>query len=292
MEGEQEENSTDATPNPELESCIRLAVEGDQSAIGRFFEALIAGPLFVPERFQQAPLSDQPEYPNDFFSLLGIQDQERVVVPMFSSPELIIDWCGNELSYRTLPGTRVFELMPEGWWITFNPGSELGKDLSPWEIDQLRGGAQNISAIVAENLSDKDVETLKVDPVPEDELVELRNELRNGAANFDDIVALYLLKETAVTGDGDGLETVLLGIELSTDGSEDESGIEQHLRQIAERALIGYGRLRVLCGRKERDALTLGLFKNVPPFYTGSEKRSGRATNTGKKGLWGLFSKS
>jgi hypothetical protein len=235
------------------------------------------------------PLSDQPTYPNEFFTLLGIQDTERVVVPAFSSPDLIEEWCGNEMSYRALEGQRVFELMPEDWWISFNPGSELGKDLSPWEIDQLRGGEQNIDAVVAENLVDDDIEALKVDPLEEDELPELRTALSEAAKSVSDVEALYLLKETALTQEGDNIETVLLGIEIYENSSSETSEVEQTLRPVAEQGLIGYGRLRVLCGKKGQDGFTLGIFKNIEPFYRGSTPPTPEKSQ--KKGLWGLFSK-
>ena len=86
----------------------------------------------MPEREQTHPFEGDTTYPSPFIDVLGITIGEDTYVPAFSSEAEMLEWSPDVLQTHTLTGEELCKRMPEDWWITLNPGSELGKEFSPW----------------------------------------------------------------------------------------------------------------------------------------------------------------
>jgi len=247
----------------EIGALLAAAAAGDSAAVRRFYTALIAGPLFVPERQQERPLTDSPRYPNDFVNILGVQDRERVVVPVFSDASLIEQWCGVQLRYRSMSGTQLFQLLPDGWWLTINPGAEVEKEISPWEVDLLRGGTASIGALAEELEAERASSTVQLQVPGPDEYAGLREALAVIAPTLPELKHLFLLREV-------GQRTwLLVGAEVEA-GREVAERIGATLQAEANRAQIGAEPVRVLAGGTDDRTMILGLFKRTAPFYTAA----------------------
>ena len=260
------------TGNTGVEENFSGACDGNRKALAAFLEGIVAGPLFVPERYQAAPLSNAPKYPNDLVTFLGVQDRERVVVPAFSAPERIAAWCGNQLSYRTLSGQDLFKLLPEGWWVSLNPGSELEKEFSPWEIRALQSGSERIPEIVEDLLAAGQAQPVALAPIEAAEYPQLLAELRAGCSRHNQIVRAYLLKENSSADEPAELRTpacekLLLGLELHGAAAETAAAIKAQLYALAQPQLIGAAEIRIQTGDTLENSLWLGIFKGVEPFY-------------------------
>lgn len=254
--------------NKEIEESMSLASFGYEDAARRFFEAFLSGPLFVPERYQERPIANLPEYENDFVNVLGLQDGSRVIVPVFTDPSYIETWCGNPLSYKSVNGQKLFEMLPEEWWISVNPGSEIEKEISPWEVDLLRGGTSGIDAILAELFPREVTELLEVRPVRENEQRDLKLELAQFAASHPEIARLYMLIEIGRDIDEEDVVTLLLGVQAEIRASDEADSLREEIKGMAERALIGSGEaVRVMIGTSIEDNLMLGMFRKEKPFY-------------------------
>jgi len=242
------------------------ALNGDREAALLFFRAFLAGPLYVPERYQAHKLSDAPRYPSDLFNLLGLQDRERVIIPVFSRAEMIIQWCGNELSHTCLSGQALLERLPDEWWLCLNPGGEIEKEFSPWEARLLKKGPESIPEILEDLLQDTEPVPLNIETVSGEEMPELKKALQEAAGSLPGIEALYLLRENFTSPESDEVQTrLLIGAELNEQSAQEADSISKLLRDAGAPHRIGAEPLRVFAGHKEEMAMRI--FSVVEPFY-------------------------
>lgn len=257
-------------PNSRIDACLLLALGGDRTAAQNFFIELLNGPLFVPERYQAAKLSDAPDYPNDFVNILGIKDKDRVIVPAFSRPEVIREWCGQDLSYKALSGAKIIELIPADWWLCMNPGQEAEKEMSPWEINLLRGGEKNIPEILQEIFSQQAAKSIGTEAVAENDCQKLRAALVAAVRELPAVWRLYILRELALDSGENKVRTILIGAELGSDDTRIMENVQEKLRSVASINSIGDDPVKVLVGSNVSHSLTLGIFKGISPFYSAS----------------------
>ncbi len=275
--------------------ALDAASLGDRAAAQQFFELLLNSPLYVPERRQSQPLSDSPAYPDELLNILGIQDKDRVVVPAFTSPELIQEWCGNELTYRELSGSKLLALLPDEWWLAINSGQVAQKELSPWEINELKLGQEGIPSVLAELFSESFAESLRLRPLEENESQELFAGLRKFASDHQQVKKAYLLMEEEKLQDDlkDRTEAraFLLGLELSSD--ENKQAISKLAEEALAPLLIGGLPLKVLTATQNQKDPMFGFFQSTPPAYESSvsAENGSKTTDSNTSGKPGLFAK-
>lgn len=253
-------------PNDVLERLLEQAVNGERDILKDFFRHLLESQLYVPDRAQDLPLSHAPTYPNDFVSLLGIQDAERVVAPAFSRPELIEEWFGSPLRYSELSGTTLLHRIPTEWWLVLNTGTQFSKELSPWELDRLRAAhPEDIDALVEENNRSQEPETLDLRPIESEEYGDAKAAMSAFAKTTATIVKLYLMQERELSDEGEVQDRPLL-VMLTTSLSASESEkLMDTIKQLVSPYFIGSD-FRVRIGGPE-DALVAGMMTAYEPFY-------------------------
>ncbi len=250
-----------------IEDLMDLAADGDRQAATTFLQRFLSDTIFVPNRKQGVALSDQPEYPNDLIYILGIQDGQRAVVPVFTQSELIEDWTGSKLEHLSMTGARLITLIPDEWWVCLNPGSDLQKEFSPWEVEQLKGGEANFPAIIEEQYALESQSDLSVEPLKEGEDTKLVAALTTTASEIPEIVSLYALNESRLESN---ISTILVGALVSCSDVARRTEIQIRLRDIANLAQIGDRAVRVVVADKLDGGLELGIFKVTKPFFERS----------------------
>lgn len=270
----------DQQPNTLIQEKMALALAGNREAAAEFYRALLAGPLFVPERYQSQPISLSPQYPNDFVNVLGVQDADRVIVPVFSDPSLIEQWFGSTLVFKTVSGHELLPLIPEGWWACIDPGEETEKELSPWELERMKG--EEIAEIIEEIFSEVGDDLLEVAPLGENEYPELRSSLL-AAAQAEAIVRRVALLKERRAGTEEKEERILVGIETSTAPAAKLRELENTLKPVVARCLIGAEPARIFAG-EPADNPVLGIFRSTTPLF---ERKSGLWASV-KSFLFGL----
>ena len=249
----------------DLAALMELALEGDAKAAEHFYLKFLECELSVGERIQESALSNTAKYPNQFLNLLAIDDSDRTVVPVFTDPEFVKDWAGHEITLRTIKGSELISLIPDDWWIALDPGSEVNKEFSPWEIAQLKAGSESIPELVHE-LGLGITEEFEVAQVDEKEYQKLKETLIADAKTEKKIKSLYLLKELSKDNEGREISVLLLGAAIDTAFPSELEQIQSRIQQLADRAQIGSDRVRVYAG-KSLATLSLGMFKETAPFY-------------------------
>lgn len=265
--------TTEHTINTALEESAEAAYTGRRDAVERFFQALFDGPLYIPRRYQSQPMSDSPEYPGDFVDVLGITDDDRVIVPVFSNPDSIEEWCGNPLQWRSLNGIEAAKIIPDDWWVVINPGSDIEKELSPWEIERLREGIEALPELVTEALSDREVDPMQVRPCSSDEFEAPLNALRNFITHDTRFNTLYALVEENTAADGSAVATLLIGIAVSNDvPGATFATVQDELDALIAPFMIGGQPKKIFLGYDVNKSVMLGIFKGSEPLYQRSAK--------------------
>ena len=280
--------ASDAVKPPDvLEQSMQEALAGSFEAGRRFFLAFLQGPIYVPERRQIHPLTEAPSYPNDFVNILGIQDKERAVVPAFSRLEHVEQWFGGNLECKTLSGLELIKLVPADWWICFNPGREVEKEISPWEIDQLRGGEEGIGAVLAEIFLTGPAQTLSVRTLRDNEHAAVRAALKSLADARPEISSIYLLIEEGRDADENPIETLLIGLEIDSSNLRVVEDIRCAALSLAQKAEIGGNPVKVYAGGAG-GKIALKALEGSPPFLC---RRSASPIRRWSKALSACFSK-
>jgi hypothetical protein len=256
-----------------LEAVLKRVAAEETAALEEFYQLFFEATFSVPLRKQALPLSHAPIYPRDTIDILGIQEPERVVVPFFSNETLAAEWFGGPLICRAVPARQLLELVPEEWWLTLNPGSEEGKDFSPWEIALLRKGPVALPEIIADQAAQAEHAPLAVTSIGADEYVALRERLSAFALAEPLIRRLFLVREDTLARDG--LAPLVLGIEATDIKSAEIPTLTERVRSEATLALIGQASIKITCGT-DCESLNLGIFRGTLPFYVRKEGLLGK----------------
>jgi len=254
-----------------LEELMEQVIEGDSSSLSPFYHKLLSSSLFAPERFQSQPLSDAPKYPNEYFNLLAIRAKERTVVPVFSQSELIHEWSGNHLAFRSVRLKEVIDLIPNDWWVCVNPGLEVEKEFSPWELQKLKDGAEGIAEIVEELSLDFEPQSLEVSIPQPSEFPELTKKLVELGEREETVLAVHLLCEEML--DKERLKRILIGVRISSSDQKEEDRIFKIFRDECSHVQIGSNPIRIFIFSPSKSAPAQGIFQQSSLVF---ERAGGR----------------
>ena len=252
----------------QLENSLLLASASDPSALRRFYETLFLAEFFVPERFQGVALSDTPSYPDQFFNLLGLRAESHTVVPLFSRPELIEQWCGNKLSYRALSLKSIVELVPAEWWLCVNPGMEVEKEFSPWEIEKLRSGPESIAEIIDDLVLEDTPLEFEIGALAADQEPRLLQFLLEELPRRSIIERAHLIVERSSSAEGEKMERYVLALFCSTHDDAALRATRREIKHLCDTLLIGSWPLRVIASEVENPDPISAMCSKIPPFYT------------------------
>ena len=254
------------TANILLESSLETAVLGDREAIASFYLALLNGPLYSIKRQQAQPVSNSPKYPSDLFPFLAVQDQAKVVLPIFSRPQKIFEWSSQEFAWQETSAKQLFQLIPADWYICVNPGSDVEKELTPWEIQELNSGPESIAGLVEEIASAEDLSDASVSLVSENEYQELKQALKECAKGHPELLSMQLMRETQATQEPQD-STLILNICLANGSSEKSKQIQNELSAISKKYLIGAENIKVLAFEKRKASSEIENLGQSSSFY-------------------------
>lgn len=260
-------------PEPSsLEDLMELCIEGQSSALRSFYQTLLRSEFVVAERFQAQTLSDAPVYPNQFFNILAVQAKDYVVVPCFTQAAMLKEWSGNELTNRKMSFTQMLSVLPAEWWICINPGMQVEKELSSWELGLLRSGPESIDEIVDELSSDQELSSVEFASLEGQEYQNLKAALLELASNQTDITRIDLLLEQGQNRAEETIKRVLIGVWTEKQQLEIQHGLADQVKQLCAPTLIGAEPLRVLVIDQNKAGVMQQLFAGNQPFFLRSKK--------------------
>lgn len=209
-------------------------------------------------------MTHSADYASELFEYLAVQQDETISVPVFCNEEEVKDWAGLDLSLRQVSIRQLLASIPQGWWVTFRPGSDTGKEFSPWELEELSKGPEAIESILDEIFSDSEIEPLQYREPESGEYQELKAALIDFSKKHQGILTLSLLKHE---------ESELLQIGAGLEKSANKSVIKDGLSSLCQQLLVGDIHPRIFLYENDHPGAIGLLFQKTQPFY----KRSSRS---------------
>lgn len=253
-----------------ISALLLAAADGDRDSFARLCHELVRGDFIVPDRAQPgrsikaARLDEGVEYPSPLAYLLGISIEDLPHVPFFSAEGVLQEWCAEPLATRVMSGKRLLETIPEGWWAVLNPGSDVEKSWSPWEIERLRSGDPlAIEELVAELFDAPPEEAFEASAVGEEEIPGLFVAIREFCAKEPLVEGAWVLRDEQQDRANPALREVVCVIRADSPTPELRSRAESLLKS----HLIGVGALRILVVPNNSGHIFYQLLDSFPAVY-------------------------
>ena len=261
------------------ETWMKDASTGSTDALTRFYQALLAAEVVVPDRSNIESLKDSiaADYPRSSIPWFAIKgkvvdpdqggnDEERTILPFFSSVANIVDWCGRELSNTRIIFSSFLKSVPEDWWLCLNPGSELEKEFSPWEVSLLKQGLEALPEIVADWQSQQEPRSANVQPLALDQYPIIIKCLKDFGAAEKSVRAISALLETSQTEDGDS-RSILIGCELTGVDETQLIELKDRLNDLLRLNTIGEDPFRVFASSEDHPDPFFSIFNFIPAVF-------------------------
>ena len=256
----------------ELTNLLNKAAAGNekQSATD-FFRALLSSQVFV---VYANAASETPTIVGqgsaDSLGLLSVKLQGRVLVPVFTEETMATLW--SEGRYRV--GPREFKSLIWGLgdstWVYLNPSQEVGKEFSPWEIEQLRKGEDALEEIISELFDEGDGD-VEVRPLEIPNLQELILSLTSILESYPDINEGFLIG--ICSGASPDVNPVL-GIKKSELSPEKGALLREEIYALRERFFPPNFDFVVIDDLADSNSPNGRLFAEATPFYIAQKELS------------------
>ena len=142
------------TPEQQLTMILREAADDKPEAIEAFFEQLLRATVYVPLK---PPMVTKNS--NDIKEIggkgAGINNFTSVdymgneCIPIFSEKRFVEDWAEKDLACVEKEFKTLLQLLGDETWLYINPGQDVGKELTAWELERLRKGRDAIPELAA-----------------------------------------------------------------------------------------------------------------------------------------------
>ncbi|MCC6954049.1 MAG: SseB family protein [Deltaproteobacteria bacterium] len=209
------DDSQDIAPAAPLTTALDLAAAGGKDELLAFLQVLLDADVFVPLRPEKedgamtVPLIGTGAVGETRFATTRIGDTETL--PIFSEEAFVETWAEREWPSERLSIKSLFQLLGESTWCHLNPGQEIGKEISPWEIELLRNGGVEAFGEVIEEIASR--ENIEVEVETDGSLYpELKAQLRAVLESYPNIQEGFLIQ---LRDPASGSFSPLLGIKHS-----------------------------------------------------------------------------
>jgi len=152
-----------------LQELLAEAWEKKPGAARSFFEVLLESELFIPlspASIPKSPSGDKNLDVESFSRFLTVEFEGHRTLPVFSEEQFVFNWAGEEIPTEKKSFKVIARLLSPETWLHIDANQQFGRELSPWEIEQLKLGPEAIAAVLQEG-QESGEEELQVDSKPE-----------------------------------------------------------------------------------------------------------------------------
>ncbi|MDR2337046.1 MAG: SseB family protein [Deltaproteobacteria bacterium] len=190
----------------ELQILLEAATSGNRKAAEKFYHYLWKSEVYIPVKLNTA----QEHNPSKNFVIVDYE--QRQVLPIFFSEENFKNWSAQNFSYIKKKFKTLLWLVPDQTWLHFECGQEYGKEISPWELEQLKNDGINAFSDILDEILGANNSQVEVLPLlAEDE--NLKQELRLILEAYPDIKEGFLTRIKLVE---EKTQRFVLGIKSET----------------------------------------------------------------------------
>ena len=240
----------------DLTTLLQIAASGDPSAVKDFYTELLNSSVFIPLQAAQP---------------LRFVDNDHTCIPAFFSDTSALLWAEGKYPVEKRAFRQLLQSIRENEWMLLNPGEELGKELSPWEISTLLQGPESIEELISE------LEFLPNVEVDVDHSTSLcprfREQARSILDQYPPITEAFLIRVT--TREPNETEKIMLGLKSTNLHPSKESAMLQELQDLAHNSSELLGGLTVITDLNQRTNPNVLLFDGATPFYMAPRQSDG-----------------
>lgn len=254
----------------DLTQLLDLASHGKASDIRDFLNLLLESKVFVP--IDPGTLEGHPvphevgENATKSMGFLVIESGGNDLVPVFSDLKYGESWSEEKVTFEEKDFKTLLNSIDKETWLYLNPGQNVGKEFSTWEIELLRQGKDAIEEVVVE-LSD--VSDLGVEIDATNAYTELQGQFRSVLEIYKEIKEAFLI---SIREGEDAPWKPLLGIYREGLSDSKVEYIREELRAIAESSLDDEIDLVVVDDLANAGSYHAKLFEDTKPFYIAQEE--------------------
>lgn len=249
----------------DLSTLLKKASEGQEAHIRDFFIALLSSTIFVPSKpgSVSTPTIGHSKTEDDT-NYLFIDYEESRCTPIFSTEEFLKDWAESELPFIEEPFSQFLWKMPHNTWAYLNPGQEVGKELSPWELELLKLGEDSIDELISgvKETEQEDFEIEDATPI----LEKAKEPLKNILEAYPAIEECFLL--SLKEGQSDS-ERALLGIRYNIELEDEKKDQIRNEFASALKDLVPkpHSEAFIVDDLMDPNSMNHTLFLDYPSFY-------------------------
>lgn len=245
---------------------MEKALNEDRENTLNFYTLLFTAQLFGVNRYSPG-LKSTITYPSENFPLLAIKDEDKIVVPLFTSENHMSTWSSAPSDSYKLSFKNILQLIPDDWWICLNLSSEVEKEFSPWEISKLKTGEEAINEVIEELLLGTESGSSTVKPIDRGQYTDLEKTIDDLIRKDDGIQIVTLLLEETFDLEEKIEEKILMAVKVDKNSQKTIKYYEDLIDTQCKLALIGTIGLKVFIYTNEKDFPLYGVFAGIEPLY-------------------------
>ncbi len=255
----------------ELTRLLEDAAADKPGAAEAFFQQLLRAEVFVPvkpgsqaEAHSGVSLPEVGEGGLSQFGFATVEYEGSECLPIFTEESFVTHWAEREQPSLRQSFKSLVWIVGKDAWLYLNPNQEVGKEITPWELETIREGGEEAVADLVAALSEEPLADIEVRSGNE-LFPGLRQSLVGAIEIHPEIEEAFLV---AVKEGGSEHERPMVGIRYSKVVQAKRDYVKQEIEAIAKDfESEGAAYIFVIDDLGERTSPNHTLFEESTPFY-------------------------
>lgn len=248
-----------------LSQSLKKAAEGKETDIKEFFSTLLLSKLFIPSLSKSNPTPTIGALKTEADTVYQYIDYEDSrCIPIFSSQESLEEWADGNMQFIEEPFSSFLWKIPSDVWAYLDPGQDIGKELSPWEIELLKLGEDSIEELI-HGVQETEQENFEIEDATE-VLNQAKAPLVNILEAYEIIEECYLLALREAEGQD---ERALVGLKYNAELDSDKRDLIRQEIASALKDLLPKPHCEafIVDDLYDPNSMNHALFLDYPAFY-------------------------
>lgn len=253
----------------ELTEQIYRAADGLPGALLDFYQTLLSSEVFVPlgELMLKTGLpevaqgSGVPHLLRKGYCV--VQHQGNPTLVIFSRAEFVSVWAEREQDSQPRIFKDLLPLLGSDVWVYLDAAQEVGKEISPWEIEMLRNGPEAIPEIVA-LLGEEEEVDYTIIPAEQERYQDFKNQLRPILEIYPELKEAYLL---LIKDSDESRERPMIGLKYSEIDQAKKDYLRNEIDICSQQVLAVDEQVFIVDDLANETSPNRRLFEEATPFY-------------------------
>jgi len=261
------------TTNDLTSTLIKASNSLQTEDISLFFKTILDSKIFIPSRVEEHKTNVIPiigETSHKELTYLFSKEDNMSILPIFSEEKFLKDWAEREVSVVEEEFSKMIWRIPPNTWIYLNPAQDIGKEISPYEIELLKEAPDSIEELVQLTLETENDE-FEIEP-PTEDLLKIVIPLIPVLEIYPELEEAYLLSIKEADSNS---PKALIGIKYSKELTPEKSN---YIRSEIERTALEflnapYTQVFIVDDLVNLNSPNHTLFLDAKPFFQKNSKK-------------------